>query len=163
MNMQICEDQKEQGRGGDSQSDVEAHKQTIGGRVTGTYCVFSHSGVLITFTFSHYIKVSLYCLCLSPADRHCELRKQVCRCHFHGDYYCPFAPLLLAYLYPIMLCAASHSPCVFSGLYRLHSLSRVHSHWFCGLPGKQEDPPPQMVQKCPYMLFTKKHIYQKNQ
>lgn len=62
----------------------------------------------------------------------------------------PLASLLLVHLYPIMPCAASHAVyvcvCVILGLYRLHSLSWVHSHRVCGLPGKQEDPPPQMVQ-----------------
>ena len=37
----------------------------------------------------------------------------------------------------------------FTGFHRLHSFSRVHCHRFCGLPGKQEDPSPKMVDVCP--------------
>lgn len=38
--------------------------------------------------------------------------------------------------------------CVCAGLHRLHCLSRIHCQGVRGLPRKQEDPPPQMVQMC---------------
>ncbi len=131
------------------------HKQRCG-KVTGTYCV-------LLLLWSRY---SSHCASLYQTETTCSVcsvlwflrigglvwNKQVtlCRCHHHGDYWWPTCP-------PAVNPPVSHNTmsclslcvcvcvCVFAGFHRLHCLSRVHSHRVCGLSGKQEDPPPQMV------------------
>lgn len=153
--MHIYEDQKNQAKCGkhrEIQRGTPAnHTNSLEcGRVTGTFC--QHVTLDIQFYKAEpgclYLYHSLDASCV--VLRKPEPERELCRCHYHGNYWCPilqFPPVSRN-----ATCYISLRVCVFPGLYRLHSLSRVHSHRFCGLPGKQEDPPPQMVQNCPNIL-----------
>lgn len=170
MHVQICGDQasvKVNVENSDVQRGAPAEERRSTDdkqSVTRTYCVLLLFWSSYWFHFVALHQTESTCSVFSVPCSWCHLlqiggveawNKQMllCRCHYHGDYWWP--PCLPAVNPPVShnalscLSLCEHLFCVIAGFHRLHSLSRVHSHRVCGLPGKQEDPPPQMVQICP--------------
>lgn len=126
------------------------------GRLIWTYCFVLLCWRLVCVILFHYIKQSQPCSVFSFFDAsYCklvglkiEIKEGFCVGAITMEIIDgPFASLLLVHLLNSVPCFSFWMCvfCVFAGFHRLHSLSWVYSHRVCGLPGKQEDPPPQMV------------------